>query len=123
MATKIEKDEITGTVTTGHEWDGIKELNYKGIGKHLVALNLTANNGKDKMYSDDDIQNAEADVVAQATGDKADDLMKRYPKAQARNFDGDPRITEMDALVAYLQMLGTLVDFSTFKAEVETESR
>ncbi len=27
MATKIEKDAISGTETTGHEWDGIKELN------------------------------------------------------------------------------------------------
>ena len=45
----------------------------------------------------------------------ADDLAKRYPKAQARDFDGNPqRITEMDALVAYLQMLGTLVDFKLY---------
>jgi cytochrome c oxidase cbb3-type subunit 3 len=27
MPTKIEKDHVTGTETTGHEWDGIKELN------------------------------------------------------------------------------------------------
>ena len=27
MPTKVEKDAITGTETTGHEWDGIKELN------------------------------------------------------------------------------------------------
>jgi cytochrome c oxidase cbb3-type subunit 3 len=27
MPTKIEKDKVTGTETTGHEWDGIKELN------------------------------------------------------------------------------------------------
>jgi len=27
MATKIEKDAHTGTETTGHEWDGLKELN------------------------------------------------------------------------------------------------
>lgn len=27
MATKVEKDEISGQETTGHEWDGIKELN------------------------------------------------------------------------------------------------
>lgn len=27
MPTKIEKDAVTGTMTTGHEWDGIKELN------------------------------------------------------------------------------------------------
>ena len=27
MPTKIEKDEITGRYTTGHEWDGLQELN------------------------------------------------------------------------------------------------
>ena len=46
-----------------------------------------------------------------------DDLLARYPKAQVRNFDGRPEITELDALIAYLQMLGTLVDFSTYDAE------
>jgi cytochrome c oxidase cbb3-type subunit 2 len=71
-------------------------------------------------YTDDMIANAEADMVAQATGNNADDMIKRYPKAQARDYDGDPaRVTEMDALIAYLQMLGTLVDFSTFKTELE----
>ncbi|MDP5359249.1 MAG: cytochrome-c oxidase, cbb3-type subunit II, partial [Paracoccaceae bacterium] len=34
--------------------------------------------------------------------------------AQIRNFDGAPGVSEMDALIAYLQMLGTTVDFSTF---------
>jgi cytochrome c oxidase cbb3-type subunit 2 len=64
-------------------------------------------------YTDADVKLASADLAAQANPD-ADtaDLLKRYPKAQARDFDGDPkRLTEMDALVAYLQMLGTLVDF------------
>ena len=42
-------------------------------------------------------------------------LAKRYPKAQARDFDGNPgRITEADALIAYLQVLGTLVDFKLY---------
>ena len=42
------------------------------------------------------------------------DLAERYPKALIRDFDGDPdRLTEMDALIAYLQMLGTLVDFDS----------
>ncbi|MEQ8967940.1 MAG: cytochrome-c oxidase, cbb3-type subunit III [Azospirillaceae bacterium] len=27
MPTKVEKDSLTGTETTGHEWDGIRELN------------------------------------------------------------------------------------------------
>ena len=41
--------------------------------------------------------------------------IKRYPKANARDFDGNPtRITEADALIAYLQMLGTQVDFKLY---------
>ena len=64
-------------------------------------------------YSDRDLEQAEADLYAQADPDKdAGDLAARYPKAQIRDFDGNPdRVTEMDALIAYLQMLGTLVDF------------
>jgi len=64
-------------------------------------------------YTDRDLEQAEADLYAQADPNvDAGDLTQRYPKAQVRDFDGDPdRVTEMDALIAYLQMLGTLVDF------------
>ena len=66
-------------------------------------------------YTDEMIVNAEADLIAQLDPDAdTDGLISRYGKLSIRNFDGNPRITEMDALVAYLQMLGTLVDFSTF---------
>ena len=42
-------------------------------------------------------------------------MAKRYPKLNARDFDGNPsRITEADALIAYLQMLGTQVDFKLY---------
>ena len=62
--------------------------------------------------------NAAADMTAQATGENTQGLLTRYPKAQARDFDGQPgKLTEMDALVAYLQILGTLVDFSAYEAE------
>jgi cytochrome c oxidase cbb3-type subunit II len=63
-------------------------------------------------YSKDDVAKANEDLAAQADPDAdAADLLKRYPKAQVRDFDGDPaKLTEMDALVAYLQMIGTLVD-------------
>ncbi len=66
-------------------------------------------------YTDEMIENARADFRAQADPD-ADhaDLLERYPGAQTRNFDGQPQLTEMDAIIAYMQMLGTLVDFSTF---------
>ena len=66
-------------------------------------------------YSEADLANATNDLLAQADPDMdPGDLAQRYPKAQIRDFDGNPdRLTEMDALVAYLQMLGTLVDFES----------
>jgi cytochrome c oxidase cbb3-type subunit 2 len=66
-------------------------------------------------YTDEMIEAAEADFNAQADADSDyDALLERYPNAQVRNFDGQPGISEADALIAYLQMLGTLVDLSTF---------
>jgi cytochrome c oxidase cbb3-type subunit 2 len=51
-------------------------------------------------------------------------MQKRYPKALARDFDGDPqRITEGDALIAYLQMLGTLIDFKAYHASAPENRR
>jgi len=72
-------------------------------------------------YSDRDIERAMADLTAQADPNAdADDFADRYPKAQIRDFDGDPaRLTEMDALVAYLQMLGTLVEVNSAAAQEE----
>jgi cytochrome c oxidase cbb3-type subunit 2 len=85
-----------------------------------IADHLRANRAVGVPYTDEMIANAAADFTAQAsaTGAGAEALVGRYPKAQARDFDGQPnRLTEMDALIAYLQMLGTLVDFSTYKAD------
>jgi cytochrome c oxidase cbb3-type subunit 2 len=66
-------------------------------------------------YTDEMIANARADLLAQADPDAdTEGLLERYPGAQTRNFDGQAALTELDALIAYLQVLGTLVDFSTF---------
>ncbi|WFU14822.1 cytochrome-c oxidase, cbb3-type subunit II [Bradyrhizobium sp. CB3481] len=68
-------------------------------------------------YTDEQIAKAAADLKAQADPDspEADAFAARYPKAIARNFDGNGGApTEMDALIAYLQMLGTLVDFKLY---------
>ncbi|MBY5903704.1 cytochrome-c oxidase, cbb3-type subunit II [Rhizobium leguminosarum] len=79
-----------------------------------VGMDLKANEGV--PYNDDMLANAEADMKAQADPNAdATALLARYPKAKTGDFDGDPAaLTEMDALVSYLQMLGTLVDFSTY---------
>lgn len=81
-------------------------------------------------YTDEMIENAESHVLAQADPDNRGfdhyaSLISAYEEAAgregtvaARDYDGDPdRITEMDALVAYLQMTGTLVDFSAYEAD------
>jgi cytochrome c oxidase cbb3-type subunit 2 len=85
----------------------------------LIAADLKANAMVGVPYTEDAITNAKADLMAQATPDAdTSGLMGRYPKTVARDFDGNPgTVTEMDALVAYLQMLGTLVDFSTYDAK------
>jgi cytochrome c oxidase cbb3-type subunit 2 len=83
------------------------------------AANLASLRAVGVPYSDKDIAAAATDLEAQANPDAdAGDLTTRYPKAQIRDFDGDPkRVTEMDALVAYLQMLGTLVDVNSAAAQ------
>ena len=66
-------------------------------------------------YTDEMVEFAAADFTVQVDPDgDYDALLERYPGAQVRNFDGRPGVSEMDALIAYMQMLGTLVDFSTF---------
>jgi cytochrome c oxidase cbb3-type subunit 2 len=112
------RNVVPESIMPGYAFLAAKPIDPKGFGANLATMNLTVNNGKGDMYTQDDIDNAEADIVAQATGENTDGLMKRYPKAVARNFDGETQVTEMDALIAYLQVLGTLVDFSTFKADM-----
>ncbi|WP_422370738.1 cytochrome-c oxidase, cbb3-type subunit II [Hoeflea sp.] len=86
----------------------------------LKVANITADLKANAMvgvpYTEEMIENAEADLAAQADPDAdTSGIEERYPKAKLGDFDGDPSaLTEMDALVSYLQMLGTLVDFSTY---------
>jgi cytochrome c oxidase cbb3-type subunit 2 len=84
-----------------------------------ASAKLTALKDVGVPYSKKDIADAVLDMRAQADlMADARDLQKRYPKAQQRDFDGDPsRLTEMDALVAYLQVLGTMVDVNAAAAQ------
>ncbi|WP_135081148.1 cytochrome-c oxidase, cbb3-type subunit II [Terasakiella sp. SH-1] len=96
-----------------------KELTFRDAGAHLKALRAAGD-----PYTDEQIAKAAEDFITQAMGDEGEgdteELQARYPKAVLGDFDGDPsKITELDAIVAYLQMLGTLVDFTTYKPEGE----
>ena len=85
-----------------------------------LKAHLQTNRTLGVPYTDEMIEKAKDDLRTQATtdADDAEGLATRYPKVSVRDFDGNPNaITEMDALVAYLQMLGTLIDFDAYKAD------
>jgi len=103
---------VPGSVMPDYSWLAETDLDYRHIGQDLKVQALLG-----VPYTPEMIDNATKDVAIQATTDSADaaDLSKRYPKAQARDFDGNPaRISEADALIAYLQLLGTQVDFKLY---------
>jgi cytochrome c oxidase cbb3-type subunit II len=93
------------------------ELDFSQIGGMLKANTMVG-----VPYDTAMLESAEADLKAQVDPDgDTEGLLARYPKAVVANFDGDStKLTEMDALVAYLQMLGTLVDFSTYDPVANT---
>lgn len=111
------------SIMPGYPFLATTELDYDQIGSDL---RINAIYGV--PYSDEMIELARTDLLTQANpdSDRADlaGFNERYAKAAARDFDGDPsRITEMDALVAYLQMLGTLVDFDLYDNKAEINLR
>ena len=107
------QDVVEESIMPSYRWLENKTID----GKYIVDL-LKANRMTGVPYTDEMMEFALEDFKAQADPDAGwDALLSRYPKAQTRNFDGQPQLTEADALIAYLQMLGTLVDFSTFIPE------
>jgi cytochrome c oxidase cbb3-type subunit 2 len=96
-------------------------LDQNNIGGHLATNAMVG-----VPYDETMIENAGADLLAQADPNMdSEGLVERYgDKVKIGLFDGDPNeITEMDALVAYLQMLGTLVDFTAYEPLSEDNRR
>ena len=92
-------------------------LRNKIDGKYISDV-LRTNRAVGVPYTDEMIEKAREDFLAQADPEAdTDGLLERYPGAQVRNFDGQEALTEMDALIAYLQVLGTMVDFSSFEPD------
>jgi cytochrome c oxidase cbb3-type subunit 2 len=103
---------VPTSIMPGYPFLAKTELDVRSISQEMKVQAMLG-----VPYTEEMIEKAAGDVSVQATADDpgAADLAKRYPKALARDFDGNPgAVTEMDALVAYLQMLGTLVDFKTY---------
>ena len=98
---------------------GYPALAATGLGYADMAAHLATLRALGVPYDDAMVANAVADTEAQASADAdAAGLLERYPGAAAGDFDGDPaRVTELDALIGYLQVLGRMVDFTTYRPE------
>jgi cytochrome c oxidase cbb3-type subunit 2 len=103
---------VPTSIMPSYWWLGETELDYSHIADDLRVQAVEG-----VPYTKEMIDKAADDLRTQATTDApdADALAKRYPKAQSRDFDGNrDAITEADALIAYLQQLGTQVDFKLY---------
>lgn len=103
---------VPESIMPGYAFLATRPLKAADVKEHLKTLKIVG-----VPYTDEQIENAAKDLEVQTRpdGDTAG-LLARYPKAVVSNFDGDTKVvTEMDALVAYLQMLGTLVDFTKYQ--------
>ncbi len=117
---KDPQSVVPESVMPGYSHLADTRLDYGNIQEHLETLNVVGmpnpKEGVDTMYSQTMVEKAKADLENQARGNNAKGIRSRYPKAVMGDFDGKPKtITEMDAMVAYLQMLGTLVDFTSWE--------
>ncbi len=108
---KDPRSVVPESIMPGYPFLAQTPLSYDNVADHLRTNRIVG-----VPYTDEMIANAKADLEAQALSDSDQEgLLARYPKAQARTFDNNPEVvSELDALVAYLQMLGTLVDFADY---------
>jgi cytochrome c oxidase cbb3-type subunit 2 len=105
---------VPESIMPGYPHLASTRLDYRDIEQRLRV-----NRAVGVPYTDEMIENAKADLERQLdpAAEGVKEFLARYPKAQVRPFDADPAtVSELDAVIAYLQMLGTLVDFAKFDA-------
>ena len=102
---------VPASIMPGYPFLAQTPLDYRHIQDDLIALSRVG-----VPYSQDMIDHAAEDLAAQAgpSGATADAVVKRYPNAIVRDLSAKPAVTEADALIAYLQRLGTQVDFKLY---------
>ncbi len=105
---------VPQSIMPNYPWLLTTDLDYSDVADRMRALRWTG-----VPYS---VTQAEYDRNVKTFGKATADLLDinqaqdtLLKQARDREFDGNPaRITEMDALVAYLQVLGTMVDFTQY---------
>jgi cytochrome c oxidase cbb3-type subunit 2 len=115
------RDVVPESIMPGYKFLTERDAATSGIADDMEVLRKMG-----VPYSDEMIQNAVSDSQLQASSERESAaLIARYgKKINTRDFDGNPnKVSEMDALVAYLQTLGTFVDFAKFDHVIEQENK
>ena len=115
------RDVIPESIMPGYKFLIDRDVNLSEIASRMEVLKIIG-----VPYTDEMIQNAISDAVVQASNERDSEyLMNRYgEKVNVRDFDGNPdKVSEMDALIAYLQVLGTMVDFSSYEPIINKEDK
>ncbi len=114
------RDLVPQSVMPAYRWLLRDQLRIDDLGSHLAALRAVG-----VPYTDEQIANATQDAYGQANPDSAEasGVATRYGEdTNIRAFDGKQGpLTDMDALVAYLQILGNLTNVAHTSEQTEVE--
>ena len=114
---------VPQSIMPNYQWLLENDLDYSDVQDRMRALKVTGvPYSETQQEYDSNVAEFGVDVADQLDILRAEENLMR--QALANNYDGlHGRITEMDALVAYLQVLGTMVDFSKYDEGYFTDFR
>ena len=108
------RDVVPESIMPSYPWLLKNDLDYADIDARMRALRTVGvpYSTNDEEYAAN-VEKFGVEVAEMLDINKAEKNL--LAQAQSQNWDGDnTRLTEMDALVAYLQVLGTMVDFTKY---------
>ncbi|MDT8386043.1 MAG: cytochrome-c oxidase, cbb3-type subunit II [Thiogranum sp.] len=114
---------VPQSVMPNYPWLLETELNYSDVQDRMRALKTTGvPYSETQQEYDANLANFGADIAGKLDILRAEETLMQ--QALTFNYDGQrARVTEMDALIAYLQVLGTMVDFSRYDEGYFTQFR
>ncbi|MCH2038407.1 MAG: cytochrome-c oxidase, cbb3-type subunit II, partial [Rickettsiales bacterium] len=114
------QDVVPESIMPGYSHLTNRGADIDDIANHMKALRMAG-----VPYTDEMIEYASIDAMVQARNesDAHEGLSNRYgSKVNMRDFDGQKEfVSEMDALVAYLQVLGTMAELKDYNPDVITK--
>ncbi|PIR33539.1 MAG: cytochrome-c oxidase, cbb3-type subunit II [Alphaproteobacteria bacterium CG11_big_fil_rev_8_21_14_0_20_44_7] len=110
------RDVVPESIMPAYEHMKNRAADLNDIGKHLEVLKIMGVPYNEKM-----IENAYNHAMAQARNesDYHEELEELYGKVNMRDFDGKEEfVSELDALIAYLQVLGTMAELKDYNPDL-----